>query len=219
MNLRTLWRGFLNLFKKKPVALPEPTRTYTGTIDAEVKRIGLVVGHNVIAKGANNFKGESEYDFYKRILPKLKEKLTVLGYEPYVMFRDENKSYGGQCSTIATAASKLKLSFVMCCHFNSYNGKTQGTENLVLQGDRLGEHVAKTIAKYIHTEYGFAYRGNLGCKTIRSGDRGAQMLEAINNRGIPATLIEPCFGDAPSEFFDNDERVISVLTAALAEAL
>lgn len=189
---------FLNaiilFFKKlfKPVPAPKPCPTPITTPD---KKVAIIVGHNIRAQGATAINRSSEFEFNKYVA-----NLTGLP----TIFRN-TEGYSSQCSHVAKQIRNGGFSHAICLHFNAYNSDAQGTE-VLYTATRSKDFAEMALEKLISF-------GRLKNRGIKKATRGSQMLDAIEDAGAKAILLEPFFGDAPGAevFLENKDNYAKIL--------
>jgi len=197
-----------------------PSDPITPDNPASDYRIGIVIGHNSSAQGATNIMGESEFNFHSRVMEKVVSKLNE-DYYIKMYFRKPHVSYSRQCADIASRLDDDAIDRAYCIHFNSYDGKTQGIENLVMSNCSSNSlKMASVLAEVLHKGYGYPYRGDKGVKRI-TNEAGSGMLRAIQGKGIDCTLVEHCFGDNPSskKTFGDEDNFVNLMVEGIRKAL
>jgi hypothetical protein len=210
-----------NCFKDKPrpvtrdpkPSLPKPD----GTIDPPSKfHLAIVVGHNERAQGANNYLGESEWVFNKRIAYKLISKLEVLGIRSSIIFRPKSGGYRHECRYVKGRIKELGCTHAMLLHFNAAGASARGCE--VLISHRRGGAFADSISDRLNESLGIKERHDDGVKMVYSGHNGFVMINGIDSLGVVTVLVEPCFGGyrtTESEaIFEDEDRYVSILAEA-----
>ena len=210
---------FKCLKKSKAPIVKEPVKPINTIAGADNVAIGLVVGHNFKSQGAVNYLGESEYTFNKRIAKKVQEKLAVNGIRAVILERPVG-SYSSQCSWIANKLVEFGVEFSVNLHFNCADSKAMGCEVLVApSSSKLDDSYADYITDQLNEQFGFRERGQDGIRKVYKGHRGYGMLGAITKKGIPAVIVEPCFGNHRSKesilIFENEDKYVDVLANSL----
>ena len=210
--------------KKKPEVstspLPESTSRTGSTSDTVV---GLVVGHNKRAQGANNYLGESEWVFNSRIAKKLQSKMNDAGIKSVIVFRPDSGGYRHECRSVAKELEKHGCSYSIHMHFNSAGATARGCEVLVAptRTDR-DDLFGQVFTDILNEKYKFVERGKDGVKTVYKGHNGYGMLAEVKSRGITPVLIEPCFANTRNResriIFENEDRYVAVLLEAVRRA-
>lgn len=185
---------------KPPVAPKDPV---------SFVRIGIVKGHNARAQGATNIKGESEFSFHSRTVPQIVQGLVDRGYNAFEYERPATGGYSAECTYIANKLASDEIDIAYLMHFNSFNGSTNGIENLVMKGcSKRSVLMAQQLSMTLDDVYHYGLRGPKGVKTKNPGDRGSGMMTAVSNKKIDYALVEHCFGDSPSSAtLFNDEAL------------
>lgn len=184
------------------------------------KVIALVIPHNKKSQGADNYFGESEYYFGKRIINKMKVKLGGLGYSIVIIERPVG-SYSYQCSYVAKMCERYNVDFSLHLHFNSASYMVLGCEVLIddTQTD-LDNKLADVITDLLNERYGFKERGNDGVKTLEPSHNGHGMLKAVASVGTIGVLVEPCFANIRTKesalIFEQEDKYVDVLVDSVA---
>lgn len=213
----------MRCWKRKPevIETPIPDLNEDGNI---VPCIGLVVGHNERAQGANNYLGESEWVFNSRIAKKVQERLNELNIRSVIVFRPKSGGYSWECTSVARELKGKLATHAVLMHFNSAGVKSaRGVETLILPtASPADNRFADIFSDILNEEYGFVERGDDGVKTIGSRHNGSGMLQACLNKGIISALIEPCFADYRTEeskiIFEQEDKYVLVLAKAIHKA-
>lgn len=187
-EMLTLISRALGEAQTQPTPLPE-RETPPPDAKSEI-HLAIVVGHEKNKPGAE-FNGdfyESEYEFNSAIAELVK---TLAGdVKVSIVYRD-----GIGISGAYKKVTELNPDLCVELHFNAYNEKAFGSETL-----HSPDPMDKTWADIIHKKICVAFErgGNSrGLKALSKSDRGAQSCYALTR--IPNCLVEPFFGDNPSE--------------------
>ena len=179
---------------------------------------GFIVGHNINAQGANNYLGESEWIFGKRIATKAIAKLEALNYSNVYMLLRPDGDYNRQVSHIVHQVTELKIKNTLELHFNSASGRALGVETLISQSATEEDNKAAILfADLLSKKYNFNFkeRADNGVFTVDKNHNGAGMLYAISRAGAVAILVEPCFANYRNPesiaIFENEDFYVDVL--------
>ena len=149
------------------------------------KRVILLSGHNFISSGCHTVidgKIITEFDMVTEIVARVFKKERLMGIDLIIKARNEYKDLVNEVNT-------LNADYLISCHFNAYNGKTQGTEVLYSHKSAKGKELAIIAQKKLIEHLALNDRG---VKSITINDRGG----AILNKTKPiAILLEPFFLD------------------------
>jgi N-acetylmuramoyl-L-alanine amidase len=176
------------------------------------KRIVLNVGHGGITgyydSGAIAADGTHEHLFNKNeFCPLLKKELEKMGYEVITII--QNKSFG----ELPARINALKPDVIVSLHFNAFNGKATGSETLYYSLSRKSKSLAEKVQRETVKVLGLA---NRGAKGLLMG-RGSALLIKTH---APCIILEPFFGDNPTDLARARERVAELATGvsvAIAE--
>lgn len=202
-----MWSWIKNIFKKE-------------TFPTEFKdsnKIALIVGHTFKKQGADNYKDESEYIFYKRIVPWVQ---SLIGSDAKVFFRDK-AGIKGAYREAANWGASTSIEF----HFNWHSNPVLGSEMLVYTGAEHLEDVStkvKYFMKQFNEEYDIPLRHGDGIKLVSGKESGCFNLRTANNYGIRyAMLFEPVFAnfitDSSVKIFEKEKRFINFLAKTITE--
>lgn len=166
-------------------------------------RIVIMVGHSLKAPGASLHGGGHEYGYNKKVaMAAAKHAHDVLfdECELFVIFRDGIGRTGAY-----EKAKELNPDAVIELHFNAFNKRVVGTELLFDdEGDRdpklekaYADHLLDAVYKVFRPGAQGKDRALRGVKDLKRGDRGWVNVSRVLD--CPSVLIEPFFGDTPSE--------------------
>jgi N-acetylmuramoyl-L-alanine amidase len=185
-------------------------------------RFALLIGHTMIASGAKNYLGVSEFEFNKSIAYRVavemfKENIHILTYLREI----EQISVGVR--ELADHMAKARVRGCISLHFNSFadaDGKPRvamGAEALLIEGHK-NSVLALTMLSTIRSETEIWARG---IKFVKETDRGFPELHALS--GIPSCLVEPCFGNTENvhskTIFEKSEQYVSALCKGIRRVL
>lgn len=172
----------------------------------------IVVGHTANSPGAAGATpiGAPEYAWNKDLARRIEAECGSRGVEVRTFFRDGVGIAGAYGQVEAWGAT-----CVVELHFNAFNRTTAGTETLYDADRHPG---SKGWAERLQQAMLAVYArpggtGDRGIKERDPGDRGYQSVSAL---AIPTALIEPFFGDNPTEAALGQSRK-DALAAAIAE--
>ena len=158
-----------------------------------IKRLAVVVGHNVRSQGAvRPDTGETEFAWNSRLAAMIEQLAPhYAGLTTRVFFRDPTAGgYRSEIKDVYRRTDKWDADATVELHFNSHhNPSATGTETLS-SGSRMSLKYADALQVEMLDAFGLRDRG---VKIVRTG-RGSASLIAGR---APATLIEPFFGSSP----------------------
>jgi len=210
-------------FKKKaPKIIISPEQNENIDFDKETRRICLVIGHNKKGSGAENYLGESEFYYNRRITRKLLERMNDIEPNNFYMIaeRPAVKSYTKQVRSIVKECMKNKIKEAYCFHFNdSDNRKSNGLEILhtKLLSDKSKKR-ALLIAKEISIASNSRLRADNGLLEISRRHAGYGMINSLESNFIDTILLEPCFAKdrkAGKFFFENEQLYVNSLAEGI----
>ena len=183
--------------------------------------IAILIGHNVIAQGAVNYKNESEYSFNSRIAEKLLPKVES---HAVILKRPAVKSYTANCAHIRKIVKELQVPLVISLHFNSYSRSVLGSEALLITTDsNLDDKLGDKVTDLLNEKLGFKERGKDGVKHLESGTRAYKMHEYVKAAGGVLVTIEPCCANYKNsesqQIFENEDRYVEILAEAINEVM
>ncbi len=187
--------------------------------DVELERsagsngFAIVVGHTNLSKGATATSPISarEYPWNRDLAEKVHAICRARNITSRIFYRDGIGIRGAYRQVAAWGAA-----FVVELHFNAFNGRAHGTETLFDADRNAG---SKAWAQRLQDAMlsGLQLRDR-GLKERDPGDRGYASVSALN---IPSALIEPFFGDNPSDAYightGKDDLAEAVADAAAAQ--
>lgn len=173
-------------FKSKPASKPTERET-PSPVETHKIKIGLVVGHEFKAPGADMIDGTTEYKYNSevaKLAAEYAESTDKAIVEP--IYRDGIGIEGAY-----HIAKTTKCDCVIELHFNSYNETAYGTETLCSLDRQDIEFATK-----IHQSVCAVFDRNgisRGVKPLPRSARGGQSIYSFSN-GVNC-LVEPFFGD------------------------
>ena len=175
------------------------------------KKIGLVVGHNPIARGAvRATDGVAEFDFWSKVADEIK---ALNPGKFIVLYRSAAGGYNTEVSRVYSEANRLKVAATVELHFNSAAVQATGTETLT-SGTVNSMRLCGVLQEYMVDALGLRDRG---MKRVSRSDRGGLSLWA---GAAPAALVEPFFGsnkDDCQRFDERRQRFIKAINDACIE--
>lgn len=149
------------------------------------KSVCLLAGHSFDKRGCSAIIEGKKYD----------EWVLTTWLVTEIFKRERNKHIDtflkarNDFSNLVNEVNKHNFDYLISCHFNAYNGKTQGTEVLYSHTSKKGKELALSSLSILLNNLNLP---NRGIKPITLKDRGG----AILNKTKPiAILIEPFFLD------------------------
>lgn len=173
-----------------------------------MKRVILLAGHSFDKPGCSKViegKLVTEFDLTTWLVAEIFKMERLLGIDLIVKARNE---YGKLVSEV----NSLNGDYLISCHFNAFNGKTQGTEVLYSHVSQRGKRFALVAKDFLEKHLGLNDRG---IKAITPEDRGGSIL---NKTKPVAILLEPFFLDNVSSFKELGE-LMEKTTEAIIELL
>lgn len=197
----------------------KPTKPVIVNSNSNRKTIALIIPHNKRSQGADNYLGESEYVFGKRIINKMKAQLEILGFSVVIIERPVGK-YSYQCSYVAKMCARYGAHYSLHLHFNSASYEVFGCEVLIAPTETKQDNLlADKITDLLNERYGFRERGVDGVKTLSSSHNGYGMMKAVSRVGTICVLVEPCFANFRTTesilIFENEDKYVSVLVDSI----
>lgn len=174
-------------------------------------KVVLVVGHSAQVQGAAGVPPlEPEYTYNMDLAQWIQDTLTSLGVSSEIVTRN--------LVGIAGAYHKvnlLKPALAIELHYNSFNGRTRGTETLYSSRHPRSEALAQVIQQAMCKALNRKPEQDRGIKKLKAGDRGSLNVSLAD---CPSVLVEPFFGDHIDDARIGRERRID-LAKAIAEAV
>ena len=173
----------------------KPSQPLPPVIPRKGLKIGLIVGHEMSARGAWNYnKTEQEYDYFKEVLSQVASRT-----ESTAMFLRDGTSIRGAIDKAASWGADIIIEF----HWNAYNGQVQGSEALSFS---VSNELAREFLVAWCNETGLT---NRGVKQRTAKQAGYTSVQRIHDRVRQGFLWEAFFGDAKG--FQDKETVIDFL--------
>ncbi len=179
--------------------------------------IGIIVGHNVKAQGAVNYKGETEFAFNSRVALKMKEIIDAHpNFEGKIYNRVPGAGYGDEIAELARLVKKDACEISVELHFNSGPKGALGCEILAHTKNQLAIKIADAITDQLAFKFGLRQRDQDGVKELKKGERGAYNLTALEDVGVRAPiLVEPCFANEKTKesqsIFEQEDLYSKIL--------
>lgn len=188
---------FLGLLKKTEVGeapthvLPEPKTNHPDPESRAKITLGLIVGHEKKAPGADLYGGGNEYGYNSEIAAIIKQLCSGTAIDCRVILRD-----GIGIDGAYRRAFDLGCDCAIELHFNAFNNKATGT---LTYTSTASEDVAfsHVIHKAMVGVFGTEGRKDRGVVSLGRKERGGRNVYSFN--GMPNCLVEPFFGDVESE--------------------
>ena len=175
-------------------------------------RFAIVVGHNSKDQGAVAYDGTSEFEFNSALGELIACRLGCTGNQG-VLFK--HGTHGGYTSRQRETASKIKASGHFDAHielhFNAANGAAQGYEHLYHFMSNRGQWLASCLND-AHAE-SYPESKNRGVKPLGPSSRGFGFVRLTS---APRVIVEPFFGDNPSEAGDYLNESLKLADAIVA---
>ena len=149
------------------------------------KRVILLSGHNFVSSGCHTVIGGkiiTEFDMVTEIVARVFKKERLMGIDLVNKARN-------QFGDLVEEVNSLNGQYLISCHLNAYNQKTQGTEVLYSSISSRSKVLATMAQRKLVKHLGLNDRG---IKETGFEDRGGSIL---NKTKPVAILIEPFFLD------------------------
>jgi len=158
--------------------------------------------------GAIAADGTHEHRFIRdELAPLVFRALLDAGHEGYAI--GQSKSF----SELPAKINATRPDRIISLHFNAYNRTASGSETLYWHSSRAGKALATAIQKQVVAALGLNDRG---IKPRFPGDRGAALLQRT---AAPCVIVEPFFGDNPTDLARARERIGALALAIAAGAM
>lgn len=177
--------------------------------------IGILVGHNSQDQGAENYLGESEFIFNRKIALAVQSALNNLKISSAVIYRPAVDSYTAQCNHVAREARRLGVKFLISLHFNAGPKGAHGCEVLTSNtNDRLIVMYADLLTDLLEKNFGVKQRAADGVLPIPATHKGGGEIYKLQAIGIRSCIIEPCFASEKS-IFENEALYVATLVDSI----
>lgn len=158
-------------------------------------RLAIVVGHDMKAKGATSVSplNVQEYDYNVDLAEYMYRVAMAKGITTRVFTRNKGGLRGAY-----EDVRKWSDENTVCLelHFNSFNGKVQGSETLFDKDPLDSIELAREVHKAVCEVFQRKNKQDRGIKLIDNGERGYLNLNLCK---IPSCIVEPFFGDNPAD--------------------
>jgi N-acetylmuramoyl-L-alanine amidase len=148
-----------------------------------MKKVALIVGHDLQAQGAISCGYTTEYGYNKELVAKVCALLDRTRINPIIVYREHG--YGRLPGEVNETRADLAVEF----HFNAANGHGSGTEVLHWYQSAKGRAAAIILQDRLVAALNLPNRGIKPCK---GNDRGGLLLMKTV---MPCLIAEPFFGD------------------------
>jgi N-acetylmuramoyl-L-alanine amidase len=203
----------------KPDAVKEPKGSKV--------RLALVVGHEKDRPGALLHGGGHEYQYNSKVAQRAQafaKEVLFDELEVFVVYRD-----GIGISGAYEKVADLDPDAVIELHFNAFNKRVVGTELLYHDDKDKEPQVERAFAEHVLSGLYQLFRPNApkeskvlrGAKDLPRGHRGWYNVSRVLD--FPSILVEPFFGDTPSdaklarELLDDYAKELCALTLEFFE--
>jgi N-acetylmuramoyl-L-alanine amidase len=174
-----------------------------------IRPLVLSAGHNPRAKGAKAL-GTHEYDLTILVAHRLADLLDDMGIP--VVLVDSTLGLSERCQWVLENHGD---SIALEVHFNSFNGKAEGTEVFYKAGDRIGFNFGRKFLDGVSKGLNLRSRG---MKLATQSARGSLAWTSKLNHGV---LWEVCFMDNPNDMdkVNNWDESLKVIASVIRETL
>lgn len=159
-----------------------------------MKKIALIIGHNKRSKGAYSSIIGSEYDYWQKIVYKIKERIPELVdiYE-----RMPNINYVAEMNEVLKELNSKDYKYCLELHFNSHTDiKANGALTLIYPNNNFSKKLSESFLSILNKEFDIKIRGVY--ESPSSKDRGGYGIYKAKHNYI---LVEPLFAS-------NDEEAL-----------
>ena len=120
-----------------------------------MKKVALIIGHNARSKGGFSSVVGSEYDYWKKVAEKIKEKIPNL---VDVYERKKKKFYTQEMREVLAKVNSKKYDCIIELHFNCASPQAHGAEFLRYWKNDRSDYIGKALLKRVSAEYGVTIR-------------------------------------------------------------
>lgn len=181
--------------------------------------LAIIVGHDKLKQGARGVSplGLSEYMYNEGVAQEMFRVARDNGLTAAVFHRD-----GLSIDGVARFVNKWAQGPKACAielHFNSFNAKARGTETLYDADPPEGKILAEILQRNMCDVFARKGKDDRGIKGLAPEDRGHRSLSGIY---VPACIVEPAFGDNPTDaklLAENAKPYAACLVAGAIEFL
>jgi N-acetylmuramoyl-L-alanine amidase len=166
-------------------------------------RLALIVGHEKARPGASLHGGGSEYQYNMKVAQKAQafaKEILFDELEVFVVYRD-GQGIGGAYEEVKEIDPDVAIEL----HFNAFNKRVVGTELLYHDDKDKDPALERAFATFLLDGLYALFRPGVpkndkrlrGAKDLPAGHRGWYNVSRVMD--FPSVLVEPFFGDTPSE--------------------
>lgn len=208
-----------------------------------MNKVALIIGHNKRSKGAYSGILGSEYDYWKRIAEKIKERIPE---QVDVYERKPNKSYMPEMNEVLKELNENDYKFCIELHFNSAGSEqANGCECLVYYKNKKAKELATNFMARLQNRFESKIRtkenvikvkmqekmvgGKVWEEERKETTRGLILVQDSKTRGgygickskDTYILVEPFFGSNPDESlkFSVEKDVVELFVNFIKENL
>lgn len=180
-----------------------------------MKKVALIVGHNLRSKGAYSSIIGSEFDYWRRIAKEIK---NIIPGVVDVYERSPDIYYTREMFKILEELNQFQYNFCLELHFNSStNPQACGCECYLYHTNDKAKMLATNFMVRLQNVFGTQIRNNHGINLVaNSHTRGGY---GICKSKWTYILIEPFFGSNPGEAkkFSDENKIVELLVKFIIE--
>lgn len=151
-----------------------------------MKRVIILAGHNFEKTGCSTQMEDgrtiTEFDLTTELAARIFMSERIMNLDTVIKARNN-------FNNLVNEVNEIPADYLISCHFNAYDGETQGTEVLYAHTSSKGEKLAEKAQGILVKNLGLNDRG---IKGVFPSERGGSIL---NKTKPVAILIEPFFLD------------------------
>ncbi|QYR57798.1 N-acetylmuramoyl-L-alanine amidase [Fusobacterium vincentii] len=180
-----------------------------------MKKVALIVGHNLRSKGAYSSIIGSEFDYWRRIAKEIK---NIIPGVVDVYERSPDIYYTREMFKVLEKLNQFQYNFCLELHFNSStNPQACGCECYLYHTNDKAKMLATNFMVRLQNVFGTQIRNNHGINLVaNSHTRGGY---GICKSKWTYILIEPFFGSNPGEAkkFSDENKIVELLVKFIIE--
>lgn len=180
-----------------------------------MKKVALIVGHNLRSKGAYSSIIGSEFDYWRRIAKEIK---NIIPSVVDVYERSPDIYYTREMFKVLEKLNQFQYNFCLELHFNSStNPQACGCECYLYHTNDKAKMLATNFMVRLQNVFGTQIRNNHGINLVaNSHTRGGY---GICKSKWTYILIEPFFGSNPGEAkkFSDENKIVELLVKFIIE--
>lgn len=166
-----------------------------------MKRVALVIGHNNELQGAlDEATGEREFEYFQNVATEIAMRLE--NTQAAIFYRRSGQQYYNEMREVTRSINRFDPDVVIELHFNSFDGKHNGTCCLIWPRSRaynFAMELSKVASSALGTvDNGVIYQERSWSKSKKIDGKyvpAGALLYILKDTKCPAVILETHYGD------------------------